>query len=85
MEGSKRNSEAIASMILGIIGLLAWILPLIGAPVTITAIVLGIRGLKSEKSGMAIAGIVMGVTGLVLTVINAAIGAYLGATGRLLQ
>ncbi len=77
MEESKRNSYAVTSMILGIIGLIAWIIPLIGGPVAITALILGILGLQSEKSGMAIGGIVMSIISLVLTAINAIIGAYL--------
>lgn len=77
-----RKGNALAGMILGIIGLLAWIIPLFGYPVTIVGLVLSIRGLKSSKRGMAIAGIILNGIGLVATVVNSAIGAYLGATGQ---
>ena len=77
------GGKAVASMVLGIIGLIAWFLPIVGLPVTITGLVLGIKGLNSANRGMAIAGIVMTIIGLTLSVINAAIGAYLGFTGQL--
>ena len=77
------GGKAIASMVLGIIGLFAWFLPIIGLPVTITGLVLGIKGKNSANRGMAIAGIVMTIMGLTLSVINAALGAYLGLTGQL--
>lgn len=50
---------AVAALVLGIIGLIAWLLPILGYPVTIVGLVLGIKSVKSEKRGMAIAGIVM--------------------------
>jgi hypothetical protein len=82
MEETKHNGKAIASMVLGIIGLIAWFIPLFGAPITIVGLILGIKGLKSSNRGMAIAGVVMCIIGLVATIINAAIGAYMGATGQ---
>jgi len=71
------------SLVLGIVALLAWCLPIIGAPIAITGIILGIKGLSRERRGMAIAGTVMSGIGLLLSIINAAIGAYLAATGQL--
>ena len=69
-------------MILGIVGLAAWLIPLIGLPITVIGLTLGIIALKSSNRGMAIAGIIMSTLGLVLTIINGSIGAYLGATGQ---
>jgi hypothetical protein len=43
---------------------------------------LSIKGMKSTSHGMAVAGLTLSIIGLVLTIINAAIGAYLGATGQ---
>lgn len=74
--------KAVASMILGIVGLAAWLIPLIGLPITVIGLTLGIIALKSSNRGMAIAGIIMSTLGLVLTIINGSIGAYLGATGQ---
>jgi hypothetical protein len=77
------RGKAIASLVLGIIGLFAWCLPIVGLPVTITGLVLGIKGLKSSAKGMATAGIALCILGLVASIINAAIGAYMGATGQM--
>ena len=62
--------------------MLAWIIPIIGLPVGIVALVLGILGIKKSSKGMSIAGIVLGVICLVLTIINSAIGAYQGYHGE---
>lgn len=70
------QNKSVASLVLGIISLIAWIIPLIGAPVSIIGLVLGVKKKYT-------AGIVLNVIGLVLTVANAAIGAYMGATGQL--
>src|SRR3989338_8991438 len=53
-----KNGKATTGLVLGIIGLVAWFIPLIGAPITIIGLVFGIKGLKSLKRGVAIAGIV---------------------------
>lgn len=78
----KDSGKAVASMILGIVGMFGWCLPIIGLPVTITGLVLGIKGLSSRNHGMSVAGVVLSIVGLLLSVANAAIGAYLGATGQ---
>lgn len=77
------RTEAIIAFVLGIVSLLAWCIPICGAPVTTAGIVLGIRGLQSSSMRvMAIVGIVLSSLGLIATVVNAAVGAYLGATGQ---
>ena len=73
---------AVASLVLGIIGLIAWVIPLFGLPITITGLVLGAKRLNSEQRGLAIAGLTLCIIGLVLTIANGAIGAYMGATGQ---
>lgn len=72
---------SIASMVLGIIGLLAWCIPLFGYPITIVGLVLGIKGKNKGGRGMAIAGIVMSIIGLIATVINSALGAMMAIRG----
>jgi hypothetical protein len=76
------GGKAVASLTLGILSLVCWYLPIVGLPMTITGLVLGIKDHHSSKPGMAVAGIVTNIIGLVLSVINAAVGAYLGATGQ---
>ena len=69
-------NKSTASLVLGIIGFVAWLIPLIGFPVTIIGLILGIRRKYT-------AGIVLNVIGLVITLINSVIGAVLGAQGSL--
>ena len=77
------TGKAIAGFVLGLVGMLAWCLPVFGLPITIAGLVMSILGLKSTNRGIAIAGVVLNSVGLVFTLINAAIGAYMGATGQL--
>lgn len=81
VDKSSNIGLAIISLVFGIVGLLAWIIPIIGLPVGVVALVLGILGIKKSNKGMSIAGIVLGVICLVLTIINGAIGAYQGYHG----
>jgi len=72
-----KNGKATTGLVLGIIGLVAWFIPLIGAPITIIGLVFSIKGLKSLKRGVAIAGIVLSSIGLFATIVNASIGIIL--------
>lgn len=54
------NANAWTSFILGIIGSLGWIIPIIGLPVTIVGTVLGAVGMKNKRAkGIAIGGFVI--------------------------
>ncbi len=77
-----KNAKATTSFILGVVGILAWALPILGAPITIIGLILGIKGLASQKRKLAIAAIVLNIAGLFLTVVNGSIGAYMGMTGQ---
>lgn len=80
---NNQGGKAIASLVLGIFGLIGWCLPILGVPITVVGLVLGFVAQKCARyQGMAIAGIVLNTIGLVLSVANAAIGAYLAATGQ---
>lgn len=59
----RRSRGAWASLILGIIGSLGWIVPVIGFPVTVVGIVLGALGMGKHKAnrGVAIAGFVVNI------------------------
>lgn len=76
------TGKATAGFVLGILGLLFWLIPLFGLPVTIVGIVLSAQGLKSTRRPLAIAGLTLSIIGLALTCINGAIGAFLALTGR---
>jgi hypothetical protein len=79
-EGS--SGKATASLVLGLISIVTWIIPLFGLPTTIAGLVLGIKGLGPQRRGKAIAGIVLSIVFLVITVLNAAWGAIMAAQGK---
>jgi hypothetical protein len=62
----------LASVILGVIGLVLWIIPFFGFPVCVSGLILGIPAMKpgATKRRMAIAGVAMCGVGLVLTIVN---------------
>lgn len=69
---TKGNGVAIASLVCGILGLVACCCsPIINLPISIAALVCGIMGVKSQNKGMAIAGIVLGAVGIVLGIVSA--------------
>ena len=78
----KEPGKPLASFILGCVGFIAWIIPLFGLPITITGLVFGIKACKREKNGLAIAGTILCVITLFLTILNSAWGVYLGITGQ---
>jgi hypothetical protein len=79
------SGKATAGLVLGILGMILWLIPILGMPVLITGLVLSVRSLNSTKRSKALAGMILCILGLVLCVANAAVGAYLGATGQLFR
>lgn len=76
----KPNTGAsITSMVLGIVSMLAWIIPLLGFPCSATGLVLGIMSKAKKVGGTATAGIVLSSIGLFFTIINSILGAIIGA------
>ena len=61
-----------AAKVLGIISVVAWLFPIIGLPTSIVALVFGITKKYNP-------GIIMSVIGLVLSLINAILGAILAS------
>jgi len=77
----KENTAAILSLVLGLCGIFAWFIPLVGYPVTIVGLVFGRKALRTgQHSTMAKAGIILCIIFLVVTVINSLLGA-LAAVG----
>lgn len=74
----KSSGKGTAALVLGILAMIAWILPIVGLPVGIVGLVLGIKSLNSNKRTQAIVAITLSIIGLFLTVVNGAIGAYVG-------
>jgi hypothetical protein len=75
--------KAVASLALGCLGLIAWVLPILGLPVTMTGLVCGLVGLHSRKHRSAVAGVTLSIIGLTLTLANGALGAFLAVTSQL--
>lgn len=71
----EKKGMSIASLVLGCFGLVAWCLPLLGYPVTIAGLVLGIIGIKKGGKGLAIAGIILSAIFLICTLVNSILGA----------
>ena len=71
------NSLAVVALVLGIVSIITWLFPIAGYITTIIAIILGVKGRKSEKRGMATAGMVLGIIFLVITLLNSILGVIL--------
>lgn len=67
MQENGKEGFAIASLVLGILGLSSSFL---GLP-SILAIIFGVLGRKSKKQGLAKAGLILGIIGLILVVLSA--------------
>jgi hypothetical protein len=78
----EKKGLSLTSMILGIVGFLAWCIPLLGFPVCITGLILGIIGIKKGGKGMAIAGIIMCSITLLLTLGNSILGAIIAVSAQ---
>jgi hypothetical protein len=66
---NNRSLLAIASLVLGVIGLCSSFFALCGAPVSVIGIILGITSLKSSNRNLAVAGIVLNGVGLLMAVL----------------
>ena len=74
----KADKFAVTGMVLGLVSIVAWLLPLIGYPVSICGIVFSAKGLKSETGkSKATAGLVLSIIFLILTLGNSCLGALI--------
>jgi hypothetical protein len=76
MAAQQRREESwgVASLILGLFGLLAWCCPLIGIVVGILAIIFGIMAIARGGTALGIIGILLGALCLILSIINSILG-----------
>lgn len=65
------------SLLLGLLGLLAWLLPIIGLPVGIAGYFTGRKGKSTQKRRMALAGMGFSVACLCLSAVNSFFGVIL--------
>lgn len=85
MDGSvdqKEPGKPVGSLILSILGLILWILPILGLPVTIVGFVFGFKAIKRKNNALAIVGVVLCSLGILASAGNMIWGAYLGVTGQ---
>jgi K+ transporter len=71
------SGKATTALVLGVASLIAWCLPIVGLPVSITGIVFALKAQGQTGGSRAIAGLILNIIGLCLSVFNAALGAYL--------
>jgi len=75
----KLEKKANTSFVLGIIGLIAWIIPIIGLPIQIIGIVLAKKALKVSRQKKAKAGLIMCIIGLIFSILNSLAGIYMNS------
>lgn len=61
------KKQATASLVLGLVGIVAWILPIVGIILTIVGIITGIQGMKSTAKNRATAGLILSIVFLVIS------------------
>lgn len=71
---TREEGWGVASLVLGLFGLLAWCCPLIGIVVGILAVIFGIIALGKGGTGLGIIGIILGALCLVLSIISMIVG-----------
>lgn len=72
---SKNSVKALTGFVLGLCSIMAWVIPLIGFPVTVIGIIFSALGLNSDRRALAIAGLVLSIIFFVVTLINSIAGA----------
>ena len=76
------SALSIVSLVLGTIGLIAWILPVAGVPVGVGGVVCGAKGARSSKRAMGLAGMGMSLACLLLAVGNGILGILVSVRGH---
>jgi hypothetical protein len=77
------SAGAVVSLVLGLFGLIAWILPIVGLPVGALGYFLGRKGTSTRQRTTALIGIGLCVLCLCLSVVNAYVGALLAVRGKM--
>jgi hypothetical protein len=72
------EGSALTGFILGLVSIVAWLLPIVGLPITLCAIIFSSIGLRSStKHGKPLTGLILGIIFLIATIVNAVWGATL--------
>jgi hypothetical protein len=81
--GSDQNKTymAYASLAIGVLSMCAWLLPICGCPMSLIGLGLGFMGKDTPQRTFAYIGLGLSALALLLTIGNAAYGAYTGMSG----
>ena len=69
-----KETKAMVGFVLGLVGIIAWFLPIIGFPVTVLGIIFSSLGINSLNKNKAIAGLILSIIFLIITLINSFLG-----------
>ena len=80
---SIRDGSNVTGFVLGIISCLAWLLPIVGFPVSIIGLIFSVRENKkprpiNSKFTQAEVSMILNTAGLIITIVNSFIGALIG-------
>lgn len=74
----KGSGTAVASFVLSILGLVGSLIPIIGLIIGILSIIFGSTSLKSQKKGLATAGLIIGIIVCILSLVFWGINIFVG-------
>lgn len=77
IQSKESNGKSVASFVLGIIGMMAWCLPILGFPVGVVGLTFGLHEKNSNAKMMTLAGIILNILCLALCLFNTLIDVYL--------
>lgn len=78
---NKKGTYGLVGMILGLCSIIAWFIPLFGYPCTILGIIFSTKGLDSENKNKALAGLILSILFLIITLINSLVGVLIVLNG----
>jgi len=81
VEGGAKHGHGNWAIGLGLAGMVAWTLPFLGFPVTITGLILGIKAWGTETQITGAIGAALCGLALLATAVNSMIGAFLAGAG----
>jgi hypothetical protein len=65
------------SMFFGATSLITWIMPLVGFPNSIVALIMSFISYSHKNNAWSLIGLICGLLGLICTTVNSALGAYM--------
>ncbi|HWA82023.1 MAG TPA: hypothetical protein VG820_01215 [Fimbriimonadaceae bacterium] len=78
---AQSSGQATTALVLGIVSMFAWCIPIIGFPLSLTAIVFGIKTMNSFDRTKALVGLILGSIGLLLSIGNFILGVMIARNG----